>query len=100
MGFMSFLFPLFAVLIWSINVVNKASTDVIDPATISFYRWLLAFIVLMPFVLAWVLRNRVIVLYNRGRGLIIALLEMVLYQSPVYIFTTLSLHGKEYSLIV
>ncbi|WP_337262248.1 MULTISPECIES: DMT family transporter [unclassified Serratia (in: enterobacteria)] len=82
---MSFLFPLFAVLIWSINVVvNKVSANVIDPAAISFYRWLLAFIVLTPFVLVGVIRNRVIVIANWWKLLILALLGMVLYQSLVY----------------
>ena len=45
---MNFLFPLFAVLIWSINaVVSKMSATAIDPAAISFYRWLLALLVLV-----------------------------------------------------
>ena len=38
---MNMLFPLLAVLIWSINaVVSKLSATAIDPAAISFYRWL------------------------------------------------------------
>lgn len=46
------LFPTIAVLIWSVNViVNKLSASVIDPAAISFYRWLLAFLVMTPFML-------------------------------------------------
>lgn len=44
---MNVLFPLLAVLIWSINaVVSKVSATAIDPAAISFYRWALALIVL------------------------------------------------------
>ena len=40
---MNLLFPLIAVLIWSVNtIVSKLSADAIDPAAISFYRWLLA----------------------------------------------------------
>nr|MBA2816576.1 HTH-type transcriptional repressor of iron proteins A [Candidatus Pantoea persica] len=40
---MNLLFPLLAVLIWSVNtIVSKLSAGSIDPAAISFYRWLLA----------------------------------------------------------
>ena len=43
--------PLLTVLIWSGNaIVTKASAGVISPGSISFYRWLLAFVVLLPFV--------------------------------------------------
>lgn len=49
---MNVLFPLLAVLIWSLNaVVSKASASAIDPAAISFYRWLLALLTLTPFIL-------------------------------------------------
>ncbi|WP_434778812.1 DMT family transporter [Neisseria sp. Ec49-e6-T10] len=56
---MYFIYPLLAVLIWSINsVVNKLSAGVIEPSVISFYRWALAFLVLTPFVLPKVIKNR------------------------------------------
>ncbi|MGL6045573.1 MAG: EamA family transporter, partial [Vogesella sp.] len=39
-------FPLLAVLIWAANtVVSKAAANVLDPAAISFYRWLVALLV-------------------------------------------------------
>ena len=44
-------FPLLAVLIWAANtVVSKAAANVLDPAAISFYRWLVALLVLSPFM--------------------------------------------------
>ncbi|GAB1437576.1 hypothetical protein MASR2M36_03090 [Providencia sp.] len=50
------LFPLIAVLLWSINaIVNKAASTAIDPAAISFYLWALALVVMTPFVLRAVL---------------------------------------------
>ncbi len=56
---MSILFPLLAVLIWSISaIVNKLAVTTIDPAAIYFYRWLLAIIILTPFVLPGVIGNR------------------------------------------
>ncbi|WP_130830890.1 DMT family transporter [[Erwinia] mediterraneensis] len=82
---MTFLFPLFAVLIWSINaIVSKVSAGAIDPAAISFYRWLLALLVLTPFVLPSVWRNRQQIKAQGWRLLILGLLGMVLYQSLAY----------------
>jgi len=82
---MFFLYPLFAVMIWSINsIVSKLSASAIDPAAISFYRWLLALLVLTPFVLPGVWRMRKIIRPHLWRLAILGLLGMVLYQSLAY----------------
>lgn len=82
---MSFLFPLIAVMIWSINsIVSKLSADAIDPAAISFYRWLLALLVLTPFILPGVWRQRRQVKPHLGQLLLLGLLGMVMYQSLAY----------------
>ncbi|VTR48429.1 Uncharacterized conserved small protein [Serratia fonticola] len=82
---MNVLFPLLAVLIWSINaVVSKVSATAIDPAAISFYRWALALIVLTPFVLPGALRNWPAIRANWWKLMILGLLGMVLYQSLAY----------------
>ncbi len=82
---MNALFPLLAVLIWSLNaVVSKVSATAIDPAAISFYRWLLALLTLTPFVLPGVLRNLNAVKQYWWKLLILGLLGMVLYQSLAY----------------
>ncbi|MGV8924650.1 MAG: DMT family transporter [Ewingella sp.] len=82
---MNALFPLLAVLIWSLNaVVSKASATAIDPAAISFYRWLLALLALTPFVLPGVLRNLKAIKQYWWKLLILGLLGMVLYQSLAY----------------
>jgi len=82
---MVFLFPLFAVLIWSVNaIVNKLSAGAIEPAAISFYRWLLALLVLTPFVLPGVLRQWQTIRPHLGRLMILGLLGMALYQSLAY----------------
>jgi drug/metabolite transporter (DMT)-like permease len=77
--------PLLTVLIWSGNtVVTKASAGVISPGSISFYRWLLAFIVLLPFVgrAAW--RNRALLREHWLKLAILGALGMVIYQSLAY----------------
>lgn len=53
---MIYLFPILASLIWAgSTVVNRLAVGAIEPAAISFYRWLLAFILLSPWLLprAW-----------------------------------------------
>lgn len=77
--------PLLTVLIWSGNtVVTKASAGVISPGSISFYRWLLAFVVLLPFVgrAAW--RNRALLRAHWLKLAILGALGMVIYQSLAY----------------
>ena len=79
------LFPLIAVLLWSINaIVNKAASTAIDPAAISFYRWALALLVMTPFVLPSVLRNFKMVRKHWWQLAILGALGMMLYQSLAY----------------
>nr|WP_314420820.1 DMT family transporter [uncultured Erwinia sp.] len=82
---MNFMFPLLAVLIWSVNaIVSKMSASAIDPAAISFYRWLIALVVLAPFTLPGVWRHRQQIAQVWWKLLILGLLGMVLYQSLAY----------------
>ncbi|MBS9441958.1 DMT family transporter [Photorhabdus heterorhabditis] len=82
---MNMFFPFLAVLIWSINaVVSKAATTAIDPAAISFYRWLLAFLTLTPFVALPVIRQWKTIRQYWWKLLILGALGMVLYQSLAY----------------
>ncbi|HGJ5858582.1 DMT family transporter [Arsenophonus nasoniae] len=81
----NFLFPLLAVLLWSINaVVSKAAANVIDPAAISFYRWLLAFLILTPFMIKGIIKNRTVLRQYGWKLFILGALGMVLYQSLAY----------------
>ena len=51
-----FILPLIAVFIWSLNIaVTRYVADYISPASISFYRWFVAFIILTPFMLPTIL---------------------------------------------
>ncbi|WP_236712548.1 DMT family transporter [Serratia symbiotica] len=65
-------------------IVNKLAVTTIDPAVISFYRWLLALIILTPIVLPGVIGNRQAVRVNGWKLLVLGLLGMVLYQSLAY----------------
>lgn len=72
-------------LIWSGNtIVTKAAAGVIAPGSIAFYRWLLALLILAPFVgpAAW--RNRAVA-FRHGKHLAaLGALGMVIYQSLAY----------------
>jgi drug/metabolite transporter (DMT)-like permease len=77
--------PLATVLIWSGNtIVTKAAFSVISPGSISFYRWLIAFLVLLPFVgkAAW--RHRTLVARYWTKLAALSILGMVTYQCLAY----------------
>ena len=79
------LFPLGAVLIWSVNaVVNKLAAGAIAPGAISFYRWALALALMTPFLFIPVWRQRAIVKQYAGKLFILGFLGMGLYQSLAY----------------
>lgn len=82
---MPFLFPLLAILIWAANtVVSKAAAGVLDPAAISFYRWVIAALALTPFCLSALWRRRSEIRPWFGKLLVLSLLGMVLYQCLAY----------------
>lgn len=81
----AFALPLFAVLIWSMNIaVTRYVVDYISPISISFYRWLVAFIVLTPFMLVKVWQQRELVKQNIWQLAVLSAFGMVLYQGLSY----------------
>lgn len=77
--------PLLAVLIWSMNItVTRYVADYISPVSISFYRWLVAFVVLTPFMLSKVWRERQLVLAHWKQLAVLGAFGMVLYQGLGY----------------
>lgn len=78
-------FPLLAVLIWAANtVVSKAAANVLDPAAISFYRWLVALLVLSPLMLQPLRAQWPAIRPMLPRFAVLALLGMVAYQCLAY----------------
>lgn len=81
----AFTLPLLAVLIWSMNItVTRYVADYISPVSISFYRWLVAFVVLTPFMLGKVWRERQLVLVHWKQLAVLGAFGMVLYQGLGY----------------
>lgn len=80
-----YLLPLTAVVIWSINmVVTKLAAQTISAISISFYRWVLAFILLTPFVLSRVLQQWQIVKPLLPKLTVLGFLGMLMYQGLAY----------------
>ncbi|KJV10207.1 hypothetical protein VZ95_06515 [Elstera litoralis] len=77
--------PLLTVLLWSGNtVVMRAAVGVIDPETILAYRWVLAALVMFPFVARQLYQYRSVIWQNIGKLAGLGLLGMVLYQGCGY----------------
>lgn len=61
----AFVLPVIAVMIWSLNiVVTRYAADLISPVSISFYRWLIAFLILTPFMLGKVWEQRQLIMQH------------------------------------
>lgn len=79
------IYPLLAVFIWTGNtLVTKAAAGLIAPSAMTFYRWLLAGLVLTPFVLPAVWRQRAIVVAHLPKLTLLGCLGMGLYQGLAY----------------
>jgi drug/metabolite transporter (DMT)-like permease len=82
---MNYLFPMLAAIIWGGNtVVSKFSASILSPIEISFYRWLLAVVVLTPWALPRVIKNADITPVVLVRLAVLGLLGCVIYQTLAY----------------
>lgn len=79
------LLPLTAVLIWSLNMtVNRYVADYISPLSISFYRWVLALLILTPLMWPKVRKAWPEIRPHLGHLAVLSALGMVLYQGLAY----------------
>lgn len=81
----AFILPVIAVMIWSLNIaITRYVADYISPVSISFYRWLLAFVLLTPFMLLKVWNQRALILPHLHQLALLSAFGMVLYQGLAY----------------
>ncbi|MBH2001760.1 MAG: DMT family transporter [Moraxellaceae bacterium] len=81
----AFILPLMAVLIWSLNIaVTRYVADYISPVSISFYRWFVAFLILTPFMLPNVWKQRALIRPYIPKLAVLSAFGMVLYQGLSY----------------
>ena len=79
------LVPLLAVMIWSLNiVVTRYVTEFIEPMSISFYRWLIAWLLLTPFLLTQVWQQREHIRPHLLKLAVLSAFGMLLYQGLAY----------------
>ncbi|HIF5671169.1 DMT family transporter [Vibrio parahaemolyticus] len=82
---MVYLLPFFTVMIWGGNsIVNKMAASTIEPSPMSFYRWFVAMVLLTPFCLPAVIKQRHVIRPYLTKLAFLALLGMVLNQSLGY----------------
>lgn len=82
---MVYLLPFLTVCIWGGNtIINKMASEAIEPSAMSFYRWLVAVLVLTPFCLPTVIRQWQVIKPHLFKLSVLALLGMVLNQSLGY----------------
>lgn len=82
----AFLYPFFAIVLWSGNViVSRLSAHTIGPEAITFYRLLLAVVLMSSFVAAPAWRNRAVIWPRLGQFAILGFLAMCLFQSLSYL---------------
>ena len=78
--------PMIAVLIWSLNItVTRYVAEFISPISISFYRWLIAFVLMSPFVLLSVWKYRTEIRQHAWQFAVLGACGMVFYQGLAYI---------------
>ena len=74
-----------AVLIWSLNItVTRYVAEFISPISISFYRWLIAFVLMSPFVLLSVWKYRTEIRQHAWQFAVLGACGMVFYQGLAY----------------
>lgn len=83
--FWAILLPLIAVLIWSLNIaVTRYVAAYISPVSISFYRWLIAFLILTPWILPKVWQQRELIRPHLKQLAVLSAFGLVLYQGLSY----------------
>ena len=83
--FWAILLPLIAVLIWSLNIaVTRYVAEYISPVSISFYRWLIAFLILTPWILPKVWQQRELIRPHLKQLAVLSAFGLVLYQGLSY----------------
>lgn len=81
-----YLLPLLTISIWSVNiVVSRYAIAYIEPISISFYRWFIAWLLLTPFLLPKVIRQWPLIKPHFAKLALLGFLGMVCYQGFAYI---------------
>ena len=82
----AYLFLTLAAFFWSGNfIVGKAASIYeIPPFSLNFYRWLFAFLILLPFTYKEVIKNKNYIFQNLGFFFILGITSITIFNSIVY----------------
>ena len=82
----AYLLLILTTLFWSGNfIVGKAASNYqIPPFSLNFYRWLFAFIILLPFAFKEILDHKKYIFYNIGFFIILGITSITIFNSIVY----------------
>jgi drug/metabolite transporter (DMT)-like permease len=79
------LFALTATLLWSVNfVIASGIKGHIPPVGLAFWRWTIACVVLAPFAMRSTIKNKSILLQNKGYLIITAILGITIFNTLIY----------------
>tara|TARA_Y100000590_G_scaffold116134_1_gene132534 strand:+ start:448 stop:1347 length:900 start_codon:yes stop_codon:yes gene_type:complete len=83
---LAYLLLILTTLFWSGNfIVGKAASIYqIPPFSLNFYRWLFAFLILLPFTFKEILKNKKYILDNIGFFIILGITSITIFNSIVY----------------
>jgi drug/metabolite transporter (DMT)-like permease len=83
---LAYLLLILTTLFWSGNfIVGKAASNYqIPPFSLNFYRWLFAFIILLPFTFKEILDHKKYIFYNIGFFIILGVTSITIFNSIVY----------------
>jgi len=81
-----YIFALLATILWSGNfIVARDMRDIVDPYSLSFYRWFLATIILLPFAIVPLIKKMAIVKRHFIYLSIVSILGVSLFNTLIYI---------------
>ena len=84
--FLPYLIMILPPLFWSGNfIVGRAVSDQAAPIGLSFWRWFLAMLILLPFVIKPIWQQRQVIKQNIGKIILLAILSISAFNSLAYI---------------
>lgn len=81
-----YIFALLATILWSGNfIVARDIKDIVDPYSLSFYRWLVATLILLPFAILPLIKNIAIIKRHFLYLSIVSILGVSMFNTLIYI---------------
>ncbi|MCB1473438.1 MAG: EamA family transporter [Rhodobiaceae bacterium] len=66
-------------------IIGRAAAQTVEPSTLAFWRWLIAFMILLPFAFSGLRKHRATLLAHAGELVVLGFLGMTLCGSLIYV---------------